>query len=170
MHPKYAMPLEASPVADLRGQLTQEQFAHRLGMSRIALLRFEQGLIPDPSLKLKNFLPPTMPWESFVEDYHAYQESKRKSNYGILTDEPVDYSIDEHPFITWREASNGNLTHTQVCTALCLHLPVMHRFVNGPHPQLVPDLLLDALVDAGYPPEVVSDFVLAYSHWRSRRS
>jgi hypothetical protein len=137
-------------------------------MSRMALLRFEQGCIPDPSPKFMPFLPDGLPWEAFVEDYHAYQVSKRQSNYGILD---PDYEFESgpiHPLQAWINSSKAtNLT--QVCVALCLHLPILHKFVMGPnHPAIPPEILLDALKDSGYEPRLITDFMLSYAEWRAR--
>lgn len=169
---KATLPIESSPVRELRGEAVQASFAHKVGMSRMALLRFEQGCIPDPSPKFMPFLPDGLPWEAFVEDYHAYQVSKRQSNYGIL-DPNYEFSASNssnalHPLQLWiNESKSTNLT--QVCVALCLHLPVMHRFVAGPnHPAIPPEIFLDALHDAGYEPRTVTDFMLSYAEWRAR--
>lgn len=160
------LPIQESPVKSLRGDLLQERFAKRIGISRIALLRLEQGTLPDPSLKLIPYLPDGLPWESFVEDYHAYQVSKRQANYGILNPD-FEFTSSCHPFEEWLDASTAD-NLTQCCVALCLHLPIMYRWVNGPHPALPPDGLLDALADAGYSQQLISDLVLSYAEWKSR--
>lgn len=160
------LPIQESPVKALRGDVLQERFAKRVGISRIALLRFEQGTIPEPSTKLIPYLPQGLPWEAFVEDYHQYQIAKREANYGIL-DPDFEFTSSCHPFDEWLGASNAD-NLTQVCVALCLHLPIMYRWVNGPHPALPPDLLLDALDNAGYSKKLISDLVLSYAEWKSR--
>ena len=128
---KATLPIEDSPVKTLRGDDTQASFAARVGITRIALVRFEQGCIPEPSLKFQNFLPTGLPWEAFLEDYRAYQVSKRQSNYGVL-DPNHEFQTGQalHPLQEWiNDSQSTNLT--QVCVALCLHLPVMYRFING---------------------------------------
>lgn len=168
---KATLPIEASPVRALRGDLVQQRFAVRVGISRMALLRFEQGCIPDPSPKFIPFLPDGLPWEAFVEDYHAYQVSKRQHNYGVLDTEYefTSESFPLHPLQSWINASKStNLT--QVCVALCLHLPVMHKFLMGPnHPALPPEMFLTALADAGYDAKLITDFMLTYSEWKGRK-
>lgn len=166
MQTKATLPAVDSPVAALRGDVLQRTFAHRLGISRAALLRLEQGLLPEPSLKLKPFLPDGLEWDEFVEDYYSYQEAKRIANYGVLTLNP-DFSGDVHPLQEWMGQSGSDPTLTSVCVALCLHLPPMHRFLNGPYPALPPELFLDALQQSGYSRPVVSDFVMSYAEWRN---
>jgi DNA-binding XRE family transcriptional regulator len=169
---KATLPIEESPVRALRGDYTQAQFANIVGITRMALLRFEQACIPEPSLKLQPFIPEGLPWEAFVEDYHAYQVTKRQSNYGVLTTEH-DFSPGAraeahlHPLQEWINASKST-SLTQVCVALCIHLPTMYRFLNGPHPSLPPESLLEALQDSGYESAIITDFMLAYAEWRSR--
>ena len=165
-----------SPVAALRGDTLQRTFAHQLGISRMALLRLEQGLLPEPSLKLRTYFANDDAWLDFLDDYDAYQTAKREANYGVLTTEPdfnapiEDFqAYSDHPFSLWMEQSNA-ANVTQVCVALCLHLPIMHRFLNGPYPAQCPDLLLTALDESGYDPDLISDFVMEYAHWYSRSS
>jgi hypothetical protein len=170
---KATLPVMASPVATLRGDINQASFAHRLGLSRQALLRLEQGLPVNPSLKLKKYLPSDDAWAEFVDDYYAYQTSKREANFGLLTTEPNFWTGEakhdltlKHPFREWMEQSNGSPNLSQVCVAFCLHLPVMYRFVNGPYPLTPPDLLLTALTEAGYEKELITEFMLFYADWR----
>jgi hypothetical protein len=161
---KANLPVMESPVAALRGDELQRTFAYRVGISRMALLRLEQGLLPEPSAKLKRFLPDTMTWAQFCEDYKDYQIDKRQANYGVLTNDP-EFTGTIHPFIDWMDQSDQAQNLTQVCVALCLHLPTMHRFVMGPCPALPPETLLNALTDAGYRQAVVTDFVMSYAEW-----
>lgn len=166
---KAVLPIEESPVAALRGDELQRTFAHQVGMSRMALLRFEQGCIPEPSIKFIPFLPSGLPWEAFVEDYHAYQFSKRQSNYGVLTpDTDFNSRARLHPLQLWMHDSQSCDTITTLCVALCLHLPTMYAFLNGPKfPALPPESFLDALLDSGYERPLIADFILAYAEWRS---
>lgn len=163
---KAVLPTIDNPVVSLRGDTLQRTFAHQLGISRPALLRMEQGCLPEPSQRLKSFLPEGLSWAEFVEDYYAYQEAKRIANYGILTTEP-DFSGTQHPLEEWLSQSQSEPTLTGVCVALCLHLPYMHRFANGPYPSLPPESFLDALVQSGYAPTIITDFVLSYAEWRN---
>lgn len=163
---KATLPTIDNPVVTLRGDTLQRTFAHQLGISRPALLRMEQGCLPEPSIKLKPFLPDGLSWAEFVEDYRTYQEAKRVANYGILTTEP-DFTYYHHPMDDWLAQSQGSPTLTGICVALCLHLPIMHKFVNGPYPLLPPDSFLDALKQSGYATPVITDFVMAYAEWRN---
>lgn len=163
---KATLPTIDNPVVTLRGEMLQRTFAHKLGMSRPALLRLEQGCIPEPSLKLKPFLPDGLSWAAFVDDYHAYQEAKRIANYGVLTDDP-DFTGIHHPLEEWIDQSASQPTLTSVCVALCLHLPIMHKFLNGPYPALPPESFLEALKQSGYTTPVVVDFVMTYAEWRN---
>ncbi len=164
---KATLPTHESPIKALRGDLRQESFAYQVGISRIALLRFEQGTIPSPSLKFQKHLPQSLPWEAFVEDYYAYQTAKRIANYGILDPATLFHVTTQHPMKEWLENSRAD-TITTVCVALCIHLPIMDRFVRGPHPTVPPDNVLDALEEAGYSKSLISDFLTAYITWRSK--
>lgn len=163
---KAVLPTMDNPVVTLRGDVLQRTFAHRLGISRAALLRMEQGCLPEPSQRLKPYLPEGLTWAEFVEDYYAYQEAKRIANFGVLSLDP-DFSGSHHPLEEWMEQSSTEPTLTGVCVALCLHLPIMHKFINGPHPVLPPEQFLDALHQSGYSREIISDLVISYAEWRN---
>ena len=163
---KATLPTLDNPVVALRGSTLQRTFAFRLGISRMALLRMEQGCLPEPSTKLKPFLPDGLSWATFVEDYRAYQEAKRIANYGVLTDD-IDFSGYHHPLEEWIDQSVNQPSLTSVCVALCLHLPIMHRFLNGPYPSLPPESFLEALKQSGYSTPLITDFVLGYAEWRN---
>lgn len=163
---KAVLPTMVNPVVALRGDTLQRTFAHQLGISRPALLRLEQGCLPEPSQRLKPFLPQDLTWAEFVEDYYAYQEAKRIANFGVLSLNP-DFTGINHPLEEWLEQSSTEPTLTGICVALCLHLPIMHKFINGPYPVLPPEHFLDALSQAGYDKQIITDFVLSYAEWRN---
>lgn len=51
---KVRLPEVPNPVVDLRNKLaySQDVFAYKLGITRMALLRMEQGCLPEPSIRL----------------------------------------------------------------------------------------------------------------------
>ncbi len=208
-----------NPVKQLRAhyRMTQESFARKVGMSRMALLRFEQGLPPEPSYKFyihipeagetgstsgikanpfaqkilemysddpfvsqnaspKSIAPDDVPvvWKEFVDAYYAYQNAKRQVNYGLLDTNPIFWDGGTlagrgvHPFIEWLNQSERRPTVTEVCVSFCIHLPVMHKFVNGPFPVDVPPDVLVALRASGYSPELLMEFATVYGERRSR--
>ena len=147
--------------------MTQDEFAAKVGISRMALVRFEQGTIPTPSLKFKPFLDavdidaPTQDYEGFCLQYLEYQTTKRALNFGILDDSPDFFEFTQerkkhniehvwdptlgpppsalpHPLMWWASVSPSRPSLTELCVALCLHLPTLHKFVNGPFPYEVP--------------------------------
>lgn len=178
--------------------MTQDEFAAKVGISRMALVRFEQGTIPTPSLKFKPFLEtvdlnaPTSdsdPYQALCLQYLEYQNTKRALNFGILDDSPDFFEFTQerkkhnadhlwnptqgpppsalpHPLMWWASVSPSRPSLTELCVALCLHLPTLHKFVNGPFPLEVPFTLISALRESGYSLDTVKEFAWEYAACR----
>lgn len=177
--------------------MTQDEFAAKVGISRMALLRFEQGTIPTPSLKFKPFLEqvklnsPIQDYQALCETYAEFQVAKRAVNLGILDDSPDFFSYSKerekhsrnsdqvwdptsgappsalpHPLMWWANESHSRPSLTELCVGLCLHLPTLHKFVNGPLPLEVPYSLNKALTDSGYDSGVILEFGWEYAQAR----
>lgn len=149
-----------NPIKRLREEsnLTQLDFAYHYEMTRISLIRYEQGCFPLPSEKFGLSA-------SEVEEYLEFQKETRSNNYGVLDPNFSDFVPEEHPLKTWRFNSAGEPTLTKVCVSLCLHIPTMHRFELG-YSLVPPQGFFDALAQAGYSNKILTSFMLSYSEFR----
>jgi transcriptional regulator with XRE-family HTH domain len=192
-----------NPVAVIREYkgLTQEQAAEELGMTRVAFIRYEQGLHGTLSPKVLRWVVEhgvdvgdgisVAPYVDFMDvgkRYRQFQTSKRQANFGVLSPDPLMYlkpyyqeplaiNLKEmsHPFEIWRSASfkrdsRINPSVTEVCVALCISHPVVHRFITQPSLVAQPPLqMLDALRESGYSRDVTQAFVQSYENWRNAK-
>ena len=173
-----------NPIKEMRENegLTQVLYSQKIGITRIALQRYEQGCYPKPSEKF-NLLPDQL------EQYREFQHNQRLLAFGVLdpnftpdlnlqesaayeagyySTSPVGLGSLTHPLKLWRQASANSPTLTKVSVKLCLHLPTMHRFECAGS-AVPPHSLLEALEESGYSNRTITLFVLAHSEYRARR-
>lgn len=189
-----------NPVAVTREnkRLTQEQAAQELGMTRVAFIRYEQGLHGTLSPKVMRWITDNNDdtYTDFMDvgkKYRQFQTSKRQANFGILNPDPMPYfkvfldpaftdyrnymelREQAHPFSKWlagsfKRDSRVTPTITEVCVALCISHPVVHRFITQPSLVARPPIqMLDALRESGYDREVIQAFVKSYEVWRNAK-
>lgn len=168
-----------NPIKELRLTLglPQEVMAERMGMTRMALLRYEQGFHSTLSPKVITFFKENDENFTTIDEliirYINFQRSSRLSNYGLL-DPNIDFSVYHtgneltHPLLYWMENSKEKPNLTQLSKGFCLHHPTMHRFITKPYIAIeIPKCLEDGLKEAGYSISCRTAFHEAYSKWRS---
>ena len=151
--------------------MTQAEFAHACGVSKLLIIRAEQCCYKLPPPAIENYLVSQVPafdLNEFRADYLNFQRKMRKFSYGIL--EPgFDFhhlSPKKHPFIEWREYSAIN--QTMACKYWCLHPAVIYKFEVQPH--LLNDLpsdLVDALLESGYSELIIAELRAAYKRYKT---
>lgn len=170
-----------SPIAALRNSksLTQDAFAQQLGMSKGALLRYEQATPTSPSLTFKTALNLSPnEWHMLLRDYDEYQEFKR-SEAGPVGDSGAGGSVLDpeynfpkgpgNPFTCWRAASNNEPTLTAVAVAYCIHIPTLQKLEPAPNVPVgivIPPTVINALTDAGHYPVQLTLFKQAWEWFR----
>jgi hypothetical protein len=156
--------------------------ADRVGMSRMALLRYEQGFHKTLSLKLISFFKENdenfTTVDALVVKYINFQRSCRVHSYGLL-DPNYDFSVylsgdnvrsEMHPLLRWMQVSQKKPNLTQLSKGFCLHHPTMHRFITRPSLVAdVPTCFDDALMEAGYDITCRLSFYEAYVKWRAAK-
>lgn len=156
-----------NPVKNARRylNLTQVELANECGVSRQTVLRTEQGVYTSLPPSLGTRLVKDVP--GIYNAYHSWQTSKRKSSYGKLIEPYLFDSLGDHPFHKWR-IDSGLTSRMGVCKDFCLHPAVVTKFENTLEHSLVPDIILDALRDAGYAEGTLTSLQAAYVSYRSR--
>lgn len=150
---------------------SQVHFAKNCGTSKQLVIRAEQGCYPDIPPAIFNYLrfhtKLDLDSTEFRATYCAFQHQQRKFAYGML-EKPYDFLINspsEHPFIAWREYSN--LNQTQVAKNFCVHPSVLFKFEKQPHLlNDLPEQLVDALLDSGYAPALITELRTAYRRYK----
>lgn len=169
--------------------LSQENFASATGVSRMFIVRAEQGVYSEPPFVLAEYLLraapvgsldlPTHDYIAFCHIYFAWQKAQRLSNYGRLLEpydfpDPTNYEppfgLAPHPFIIWREDS-GMDSQISVAKFFCVHPAVVSKFEKA-NILAVPHDLRAALLEAGYSTETLDSLDKAYyaykDHLRKR--
>lgn len=153
--------LDPNPLrnARLRLDMTQEEVANTLDISRGAILRYEQGTYGLPSGRLINFYQNRLGLKNLAVDYLDWQKTKRNAlqlNY-------IDRHswLEMHPLTEVRLA-NGYRSIYKFCQALCLPPEAVTKYETGRQKEM-PTQLRWALEDCGWRPEQIEG-LKRYAH------
>lgn len=157
--------------------LTIDQVASQSGISRIAVIRNEQGCYVDPSPTLCNFYGYDGTFlTTLLQAYRNFQQHQRTLNFGQLSETYlktatlVESFPTSNPITQWREVSN--LSKAKVSTLFCIHPDILPRLELRSHlvPHEFPKQFMQALIESGY--EEIQLVVLQskYQVWRKQAS
>jgi transcriptional regulator with XRE-family HTH domain len=183
-----------NPLTRLRkaAGLTQENLALRAQVTRQFVIRAEQAVYPDPPVGLVNTLlelnydldedgsndfNDSIDFEDLdivelAAQYKAYQVALRKQHYGVLATRYnfsntslFDHEL-EHPFKQWRKDSNIT-SRIAISKYYCVHPATVFKFEEQPYLTThVPPELVTALIDSGYPKELLDSLQKAYDTYK----
>lgn len=131
--------------------LSQRLLADELGITPLAVLRYEQGLYENPSEKLTERL------EVSPDEYRTWrvmhQESQRDNFKSVPTINSLIYAAEnKHPFTAFREIMTnravGKQSQIAFCILLAIHPSVVADYENGKMERM-PPLVKEALHNAG---------------------
>lgn len=164
-----------------RRHLTIDQVAEQSGISRIAVIRNEQGCYVDPSPSLCQFYFDDNTDDDglteIFQQYHNFQKEQRLKSYGqllpswlhsvALTPETQPRLI--NPITEWRTISQ--LSKAKVSTLYCIHPDIFPRLELRPHlvPHEFPKQFMQALLDAGYSEIELVVLQSHYQVWRKSK-
>lgn len=164
---------KSNPFRELRTKqgISQYELARRIGCSKHAVLRLEQGMYyePLPSV-IEYFISyyPQLNRLSLIRDYVDFQVHTRESNARLLGDlltELPTVPVGTHPLTYLRENRGINLT--ELAKRLCVSQSTIGYFEKSPiHQKTVPDQLIHALQDADYTEAETHALVEAYITYR----
>lgn len=149
-------------------QLTLDELSRRMGISKHALIRLEQGtyesILPAAlAYYVTNFTDSEL---TLVEQYEEYQRLMRNRNHLYFG---LDLEIigAYHPFRELRHRID--VTPTEVAKALCIpQATIVHFEKHVKQQQSVPKCIANVLHEIGYKHEQIMGFVEAYSMFRSK--
>jgi len=124
--------------ARLSQKLSQADVAKRTGISRLSVLRLEQGLFAEPLGKVSLALG--LDHSEIRDEYFAWQHTVREN----LAPLPPVGNFD---FLTWRIRNWPS--QANFCTSLCVSQSTLHRFESAYPYAKLPGQIAEALLDAG---------------------
>jgi transcriptional regulator with XRE-family HTH domain len=161
-------PPPTNPFKRLRGNLTLEALANRIGVSKQALIRLEQGTFNEPLPNVLSFWVTERGYSelSLTDEYTEYQRLVRARHWHYFG--PIlhaEFNVETHPFRQLRH--NVKVNPSEVAKALCIPQGTLNHFEKKWRTQqTVPKLLVDVLQIIGYPYEDVLLFCSTYKIWR----
>lgn len=173
----------SNPFKSIREQsgFTQQEIASRVGITKHAVLRNEQGMAVEPLPVLLNYFSTnfTVTVYELRKQYERFQITQRVNTGKLLGGDPSlalhrwkqlailnRRSIGlNHPLVFLRESND--LNPTSLSRELCLNQSVINYFENNPvHQKTVPEQLLVALKQAGYSDDELTELRDAYQLYR----
>jgi DNA-binding XRE family transcriptional regulator len=110
---------------------TQEDLSYYAGVTPGAILKYEQGLYENPSLKILKVLSDRtgIPVKALIIEYSEWRSWKRRTAYlpsvGIL-----HFNEFFHPLTQYREAA-GYRSMQSFCIDLCMHPATVGKYEKG---------------------------------------
>jgi transcriptional regulator with XRE-family HTH domain len=174
-------------------KLSHQDVANETGLTRLYVIRAEQGVYPLPAQRLitwalkavssPNSVTSNESW--IVDEYRNYQRRCRQENgpikfHPLLTENPDLFRMllrksapilqsREHPFRLWLRDGRYSLSVMQACKAFCISPTLLQRFVAEPwRVHTVPAPVRDALSEAGYQADLLDLLEEAYTLYRIR--
>lgn len=171
--PKSLMPALLNPITEQRNELglSHEVFANKVGCTKQAIIRLEQGcyeqILPAVLLFLVNDIGCNE--LSLVDAYEGFREDTRKQHYRYFGDfAPDTFSTLLHPFICLRH--NVNASTTKVAKDLCLSQATLsHWEKHWKTQQSVPKSFVNCLKEIGYNDFEIHSLRKAYKEFRLAR-
>lgn len=168
--------MSTNPMKDARLALglTQAQLADRAGITRLAVIRAEQGVFTRLPQSIIHILAD---FDNEISiNYREFQRQHREFSYGRLSPtfdfQTLDYSSSQvelspvgNPLAKWAETSNFS-SRMSLCIAFCLHPAVVTKFENTIDYQNIPELITDAFLESGYSIDMMAEFQRSYRLYR----
>lgn len=149
--------LSENPVRQLRKSLnlTQEELSNKLGVSTQVVYLTESGVYNKVPQSIASFYAFNGGTE-LNQRYQAFITVTRLNSAELFDWEnsfPVGYSLEEHPFVTYRE--HFNLARQAIAKLLCVQPALLYRLETGKLKKL-PTQLVEALRAVGVKWETIS--------------
>lgn len=161
-------------------RLSHKDVAEKTGLTKLFIIRQEQGVYPNPSDRLIEFYrTDEFNRELYRMEYKKFQTRCRLHNGP--TEKPVLYPVSPfairwayntsneliHPMKMWMNWNGKELSGMEVCKAYCYSPPSLQRFLADTHRvKTMPPNLIDVLLEAGYTTKLVFTVDELYREWR----
>lgn len=157
--------------SDTGRSISHAVLAKRIGVTKLSLIRLEQGTFNDPLPTVLNyFCNNGFNYLALTDGYINFQYQMRAANaYYFGLDLECDPSVELHPFAQLRMKALNQPNHMKVAKDLCLPQSSIHLFETKPRSQKsVPKTIINVLPVLGYSDQQISDFLACYKDWRAR--
>ena len=141
--------------------LSQSQIAEMAGITPLAVLRYEQGLLENLSPKLAAVIAELadVPLAVVHDEYEDDRRIQRVSQTNIFRNPPsLELRPDEHPFETFRKLITRRAVGTEsrmaFCKLLALHPAVVAEYDKGKCKHM-PAMIKEALLAASCPEKFI---------------
>lgn len=162
--------------ARLSRSITQREVARLADMSPQAVMRYEQGLYENLSMKLLNAISELIdiPRVVIETDYDSYRDWKQKAAGQYLQQPPPLYFNEAlHPFKNFRQrltsGAVGNESRMAFCILLAVHPATVAEYDEG-KVKSMPALIERALKNAGLSDEYLKSLQELGEIWYERHS
>jgi transcriptional regulator with XRE-family HTH domain len=148
--------------------LTLDQVAYQVGVSRQFIIRAEQGVYSAVPDSLLDFYGGRLEVDALAvgAEYYQFQLLTRKANYGRLIEPWTFPDVLQHPFIHWRLMS-GVTSSAGICKLFCVHPATINKFEKRSFlMNAIPDQLVGALLESGYHPETLDTLEQSYKRYK----
>jgi len=145
---------------------TLELMAAKVGITKQALIRLEQGTFVEPLPTALQYYSSAFPVTEYelINQYEAYQTSQRTKAHRYFGDFK-DFHSEIHPMRLLRGTKNP----TQVAKDLCIPQATLTYFErNVVQQKSVPKVILNVLNQIGYTDAEIGYFMEAYEVYRQR--
>lgn len=162
--------------------LSQQNLANKVGISKHAVLRSEQGMYVEPLPSLLNYMCNNFPVGrlTLIQQYERFQVYTRETSGRLLGD--MESELDTwhtylhssptalspyqlHPLVWLRTIRGYN--PTSLAKAICVNQTVVNYFEkNSINQRTIPEQLTHALKDCGYEDDELASLADAYSVYR----
>lgn len=159
-----------NPFKELREShdLTVELMAKKMGISKQALIRLEQGCYVEPLPTALNYCASAFPVTEYqlTVDYEAYQKLKRQSAHRYFG--PIVTKLSGAHVIHPMRVLRGTINPTQVAKDLCIPPSTLTYFErNVIQQKSVPKVILNVLHEIGYKDHEIETLIMAYDCFRT---
>lgn len=170
-------PLPINPFTELRQDLdlSHQRLAEHIHVSKISLIRLEQGIYPDPLPSVLHYFVSQGHSElALTDSYYDFQALTRKHYFKLFGDDlSIDPENPTHPLAQLRRAGDGSyrdLSVMQVSKYICVAQSTLQYFESRWRVQKsVPKSFAIALQANGYTSSEINTFCDAYLLWRTNR-
>lgn len=102
--------------------------------------------------------------QEIIDSYYEHQSYKRKLNYGKLKIDPTFY-YKINPWLVW--LSQSHINRNEVGRLYCIDQAILQPFETDIKKHiLLPNPIYNALIDAGYSLDLLTEFNLVYTNYR----
>lgn len=156
--------------------ITQREVARLAGMSPQGVMRYEQGLYENLSVKLRDAIVELTDWEPYKVDmlYHAFRvDTQIRAGQYLAEPPPIHFTETRTPFLNFREGLTSGAVGTKsrmaFCILLAVHPATVQQYDEG-KVKYMPALIKRALINGGLRGDYLKSLCEVGEIWYERHS